>query len=69
MDVCYTNSMNDNDLEQINTVDVNITAESVDAHVICLRENGYKVLKKTSVLTRYALFFLLGAFFMGSLLQ
>ncbi len=67
--MCYTNSMNDNDLEQINTVDVNITAESVDAHVICLRENGYKVLKKTSVLTRYALFFLLGAFFMGSLLQ
>ena len=67
--MCYTNSMNDNDLEQINTVDVNITAESVDAHVICLRENGYKVLKKTSVLTRYALFFLLGAFLMGSLLQ
>ena len=61
--------MNDNDLEQINTVDVDITAESIDAYVICLRENGYKVLKKTSVLTRYALFFLLGAFLMGSLLQ
>ena len=61
--------MNDNDLEQINTVDVNITAESIDAHVICLRENGYKVLKKTSVITRYTLFFLLGAFLMGSLLQ
>ena len=56
--------MNDKDLEQINTVDVNITAESVDAHVICLRENGYKVLKKTSVITRYTLFFLLGAFFL-----
>jgi hypothetical protein len=61
--------MNDNDLEQINTVDVDITAESIDAHVICLRENGYKVLKNTSVLTRYALCFLLGAFLMGSLLQ
>jgi len=61
--------MNDNDLEQINTVDVNITSESIDAHVICLRENGYKVLKKTSVITRYALFFLLGAFMMGNLLQ
>ena len=61
--------MNDKDLEQINTVDVNITAESIDAHVICLRENGYKVLKNTSVLTRYALFFLLGAFIMGNLLQ
>ena len=67
--MCYTNSMNDNDLEQINTVDVDITSESIDAHVICLRENGYKVLKKTSVITRYALFFLLGAFMMGSLLQ
>ena len=61
--------MTDKDLEQINTVDVNITAESIDAHVICLRENGYKVLKKTSVITRYTLFFLLGAFLMGSLLQ
>ena len=61
--------MDDKDLEQINTVDVNITAESIDAHVICLRENGYKVLKKTSVITRYTLFFLLGAFLMGSLLQ
>ena len=61
--------MTDKDLEQINTVDVNITAESIDAHVICLRENGYKVLKKTSVITRYTLFFLLGAFLMGSLLN
>ena len=61
--------MNDKDLEQINTVDVNITAESIDAHVICLRENGYKVLKNTSVITSYALFFCLGAFIMGNLLQ
>ena len=34
--------MNDKDLEQIQTVDVKITAETVDAHVLCLRENGYK---------------------------
>tara|TARA_A100000164_G_scaffold71855_1_gene60219 strand:+ start:1078 stop:1263 length:186 start_codon:yes stop_codon:yes gene_type:complete len=61
--------MNDKDLEQIQTVDVNITAESIDAHVICLRENGYKVLKNTSILTRYALFFLIGAFLMGNILQ
>jgi hypothetical protein len=61
--------MNDNDLEQINTVDVNITAESVDAHVICLRANGYKVLKKSSVYTHYLLYFLLGAFIVGSVLQ
>ena len=60
--------MNDKDIEQINTVDVNITAESIDAHVICLRENGYKVLKNSTTYTRYIFFFLLGAFIMGSIL-
>ena len=60
--------MNDNDLEQINTVDVNITAESIDAHVICLRENGYKIFKSFSLYTRYILFFILGATAMGTLL-
>ena len=43
--------MTDNDLEQIQTVDVKITAESIDAHVICLRENGYKVIKTKSAYT------------------
>ena len=60
--------MNDKDLEQINKVDVNITAESIDAHVICLRENGYKIFKSFSLYTRYILFFILGATFMGTLL-
>ena len=60
--------MNDNDLEQINTVDVNITAESIDAHVICLRRNGYHVLKKSNLYTRLLLVFLLGAFIMGSII-
>ena len=60
--------MNDKDLEQINTIDVNITAESIDAHVICLRENGYKITKSFSLYTRYILFFLLGATVMGTLL-
>ena len=60
--------MNDKDLEQINTVDVNITAESIDAHVICLRENGYKIFKSFSLYTRYILFFLLGATLMGTML-
>jgi hypothetical protein len=61
--------MNDKDIEDINTVNIDITAESVDAHVICLRENGYKVLKNTSLLIRYAFFFILGAFLMGNILQ
>ena len=60
--------MNDNELEQINTVDVNVTAESMDAHVICLKENGYKVSKSFSLYTRYILFFLLGATVMGAML-
>jgi len=60
--------MNDNELEQINTVDVNITAESIDAHVICLRENGYKIFKSFSLYTRYILFFLLGATTVGMIL-
>ena len=61
--------MNDKDLEQIQTVDVNITAESVDAHVICLRASGYKVLKKSSAYTHYLMWFLLGGLVIGSMLQ
>ena len=61
--------MTDNDLEQIQTVDVKITAESIDAHVICLRENGYKVIKRSSAYTHYLLSFLIGATFIGSILQ
>lgn len=61
--------MNDKDLEQIQTVDVRITAESVDAHVLVLRENGYKVLKKSSVYTQYLMYFLLGGLIIGSILQ
>ena len=60
--------MNDKDLEQINTVDVTVTAESMDAHVICLKENGYNVLKTFSLYTRYFMFLLLGALIMGNLL-
>ena len=61
--------MTDNDLEQIQTVDVDITAESIDAHVICLRRNGYKVLKKSSAYTHYLMYFLLGGLIVGSMLQ
>ena len=61
--------MNDKDIEQIQTVDVNITAESIDAHVICLRENGYKVIKRSSAYTHYLLSFMIGATIIGSILQ
>ena len=61
--------MNDKDLEQIQTIDVTVTAESMDAHVVCLKENGYKVFKKSSAYARYILFFLLGAYATGIFLQ
>jgi hypothetical protein len=61
--------MTDKDLDAIQTVDVDITAESIDAHVICLRDNGYKVLKKSSVYTHYLLSFLLGGFAIATIIQ
>ncbi len=61
--------MNDKDLEQIQTIDVTVTAESMDAHVICLKENGYKVLKKSSAYLTYLLFFVLGGYATGILIQ
>ena len=62
-------SMNDNEIEQINTIDVNVTAESMDAHVICLKENGYNVMKRSTTYLRYVLFFMLGAYSIGTILQ
>ena len=61
--------MTDKDIEKIHTVDVNVTAESMDAHVLCLRENGYKFLKSTSAWTRYVMFFILGAYATALILQ
>ena len=60
--------MNDKDLEQIQTVDVNITAESIDAHVSCLRENGYKVEKHWTSWTKYILAFVLGGYVINALI-
>ena len=54
--------MNDKQIENIQTVDVNVTAESIDAHVICLRQNGYKVEKTFTSWTKYIMAFLLGAY-------
>lgn len=61
--------MTDKDIEKIETVDVNVTAESMDAHVLCLRENGYKVFKTTGAWTRYILFFVMGAYATALILQ
>ena len=54
--------MDDKQIENIQTVDVSVTAETMDAHVLCLRENGYKVEKTFTSLTKYTMAFLLGAY-------
>ena len=54
--------MTDNEIEKIQTIDVKVTAESIDAHVICLREHGYKVEKTFTSWTKYTMAFLLGAY-------
>tara|TARA_Y100000996_G_C22231125_1_gene523679 strand:+ start:343 stop:525 length:183 start_codon:yes stop_codon:yes gene_type:complete len=54
--------MDDKQIENIQTVDVSVTAETMDAHVLCLRENGYKVEKTFTSWTKYTMAFLLGAY-------
>ena len=61
--------MNDNELEKIQTVDISVTAESLDAHIMCLRQNGYSIQKAYYRLTQLAISFLLGAVIVGSILQ
>ena len=57
--------MTDNDIEDIQTVDMKVTAESIDAHVMCLKENGYKVEKSWTSWTKYILAFVLGGYIVG----
>ena len=60
--------MTDNDIEDIQTVDVKVTAESIDAYVLCLKENGYKVEKSWTSWTKYILAFVLGGYIVGVVL-
>ena len=60
--------MNDKQIENIQTVDVKVTAESIDAHVLCLRENGYKVEKTFTSWTKYTMAFFLGAYIIQMLM-
>ena len=61
--------MTDKDIENIQTVDVQVTAESLDAHVICLTQNGYTIQKAYYKFTQLAIAFLLGAYITGILLK
>ena len=65
----YNILMNDKEIEDIQTVDITVTAESLDAHIECLKENGYTVNKSTTNFLYYAIWFLIGAFTIGNLLN
>ena len=57
--------MTDKDIEKIQTVDVQVTPESLDAHVICLTQNGYSIQKAYYRFTQIAVAFLLGGYIIG----
>jgi|TARA_B100001057_G_scaffold501217_1_gene622108 N6-adenosine-specific RNA methylase IME4 len=63
--------MTDNELENIHTVDVKVTAESMDAHVQCLRDNGYSVTKKITFtkISFWLMIYTLGLFTMAVYLK
>jgi hypothetical protein len=57
--------MTDKELEQLEFVNVRVTEESMDAHVQCLKENGYRINKIQNLYIKYIIAFLLGAYLMG----
>jgi len=57
--------MTDNELENLEFVNVRVTEETMDAHVQCLQENGYSVSKTSTIVTKYIIALLLGAYLMG----
>jgi len=61
--------MNDKELENLEFVNVRVTEETMDAHVQCLRENGYSVNKTLTIVTKYIIALLLGAYLMGVLFK
>lgn len=61
--------MTDKELEDIQTVNVNVTPESVDLHVEIIRDNGYTIMKNYSLYTRYVAILLLGMWMMGMVLN
>lgn len=57
--------MTDRQIDNIEIVHVRVTPETMDAHLQCLDQNGYRVNKKIYLITNYILIFLLGAYTMG----
>ena len=48
--------------ENIETVDITVTQESLDAHVQCLKENGYRIAKPFTLFTGNMLWLTIGVF-------
>tara|TARA_B100001093_G_scaffold230379_1_gene220893 strand:- start:1601 stop:1807 length:207 start_codon:yes stop_codon:yes gene_type:complete len=55
-------SMTNKDLDNMETVDITVTQESMDAHVECLKDNGYKINKSFSLFTMNTLWLTIGVF-------
>lgn len=55
-------SMTNKDIENIETVDITVTQESMDAHVQCLKENGYRINKPFTLFTSNLLCGTIGLF-------
>lgn len=55
-------SMTNKDIENIETVDITVTQESMDAHVQCLKDNGYRINKPFTLFTSNLLWGTLGLF-------
>ena len=54
--------MTNKDIENIETVDITVTQESMDAHVQCLKENGYRINKTFTLFTSNLLWGTIGLF-------
>lgn len=57
--------MNDKEIDHMEYVTVRVTPETMDAHVQCLKENGYAIQKKVYVLTTCLMCFVLGLYIMA----
>ena len=55
-------SMTNKDIENIETVDITVTQESMDTHVQCLKENGYRINKPFTLFTSNLLWGTIGLF-------
>ena len=57
--------MNDKEIDNIDYVTVRVTPETMDAHVQCLKENGYSIQKKAYALTTCLMSFVFGLYLMA----